>query len=107
MSNLFDISQFDLSAKEEIVHSLISHRLVRIERIISYGQISNEWYDQQEDEWVVLLQGNATLIFEEEQQEISMEKGSYLFIPAHKKHKVTFTSKQPPCIWLAIYLNKE
>jgi cupin 2 domain-containing protein len=55
----------------------------------------------------VLLQGNATLIFEEEQQEISMEKGSYLFIPAHKKHKVTFTSKQPPCIWLAIYLNKE
>ena len=107
MSNLLDISQFDLSAKEEIVHSLISHRLVRIERIISYGQISNEWYDQQEDEWVVLLQGNATLIFEEEQQEISMEKGSYLFIPAHKKHKVTFTSKQPPCIWLAIYLNKE
>ena len=107
MSNLFDISQFDLSAKEEIVHSLISHRLVRIERIISYGQISNEWYDQQEDEWVVLLQGNGTLIFEEEQQEISMEKGSYLFIPAHKKHKVTFTSKQPPCIWLAISLNKE
>ncbi len=107
MSNLFDISQFDLSAKEEIVHSLISHRLVRIERIISHGQISNEWYDQQEDEWVVLLQGNATLIFEEEQQKISMEKGSYLFIPAHKKHKVTFTSKQPPCIWLAIYLNKE
>jgi len=107
MSNLFDISQFDLSAKEEIVHSLISHRLVRIERIISHGQISNKWYDQQEDEWVVLLQGNATLIFEEEQQKISMEKGSYLFIPAHKKHKVTFTSKQPPCIWLAIYLNKE
>jgi cupin 2 domain-containing protein len=50
-----------------------------------------------------LLQGEATLLFEDESS-IKMASGDYLMIPAHRKHRVTFTSTHPPAIWLAIFI---
>ena len=101
--NIFDttdIEDFD----NEVIQELLSSGKVKIERIVSTGQVTpdGEWYDQEKDEWVILLQGQAKILFEEG-TEISLQKGSYLHIPPGKRHRVTYTSKNPPCIWLAIF----
>lgn len=64
-----------------------------VERIISSGQTTpaDEWYDQDADEWVVVLDGKARLLFDGE-GEITLKKGDYLLIKAHEKHRVTYTS---------------
>jgi cupin 2 domain-containing protein len=77
---------------------------LKIERIISFGNITPEgfWYDQESDEWVVLILGNARLVFENE-DELELVAGDYILIPAHRRHRVSYTSENPPCIWLAIH----
>ena len=74
---------------------------VRIERIISTGQVSG-WYDQDETEFVALLDGNAALEFEGGRR-VSMARGDTLTIQPHERHKVTYTSTTPPCIWLCVF----
>ena len=75
-----------------------------IERIVSHGHQTpeGEWYDQENDEWVVLLQGSARLAYTDG-TEVALKAGDYLLLPARKKHRVNFTSSAPPCIWLAIH----
>ncbi len=77
---------------------------VRIERIVSEGHVSPEnfWYDQSEAEWVIVLQGNAELEFMNHVR-IELSPGDWIFIPAHEKHRVTYTSGNPKCIWLAVF----
>ena len=53
---------------------------------------------------MILLQGEATLSYEDRSQ-IKLTVGDYLFIPAHQKHRVEYTSASPPCIWLAVHGN--
>lgn len=91
---------------EELFESLLKGSHFRVERIISCGQMTppEQWYDQETDEWVILLQGNATLrLLDTDPTIINLVAGDYLFIPAHQKHRVEFTSHQPPCVWLAIH----
>jgi cupin 2 domain-containing protein len=85
---------------------LAAEQNLRIERIISCGQTTppNEWFDQDLDEWVILLQGEAILMYEDSTQ-FSLKAGDYLFISAHCRHRVEFTSAEPPCIWLAVHAN--
>ncbi|EHO18830.1 hypothetical protein HMPREF9466_02108 [Fusobacterium necrophorum subsp. funduliforme 1_1_36S] len=71
-----------------------------MERILSGGQVSSEWYNQEKEEWVCLLQGEAKLEYENGSI-LSLQKGDILFIPAHQKHKVIYTSEQ--CIWLCVF----
>ncbi|MDO5638402.1 MAG: cupin domain-containing protein [Neisseria sp.] len=77
---------------------------VRIERIVSYGQTSPDtgWYDQDEHEWVLLLQGCAVLVFADG-REISLEAGDYVHIPAHCRHRVGMTDKNGATVWLAVF----
>lgn len=77
---------------------------VRIERIVSTGQASPPgfWYDQVENEWVVVLQGQAELAWDNGHV-VTLKKGDWVFIPAHNRHRVNWTSAEPPCIWLAVY----
>ena len=101
MNNIFDLpSSFP---NKELFESLVSTDNILIERIISTGQTTpaGEWYDQDQDEWVILLQGYATLSYVDGHQ-IRLIAGDYLLIPAHQKHRVEYTSPEPPCIWLAI-----
>ncbi|HOH83982.1 MAG TPA: cupin domain-containing protein [Bacteroidales bacterium] len=93
-------------SKEEIFNPLFSSKNIKIEQIISSGQTSpaRGWYDQEQHEWVVLVEGEATLEFENSQKK-KLQKGDYIFIPAHTKHKVFYTSANPPCIWLAVFFN--
>jgi cupin 2 domain-containing protein len=102
--NIFDIK--DIEGRVAEVFETLVEGSAKIERIISQGQTTpeNEWYDQETDEWVLLLQGQA-VIFIEDKGEIHLSAGSYLLIPAHEKHRVTYTSESPACIWLAVHGN--
>ncbi|MGI6554534.1 MAG: cupin domain-containing protein [Bacillota bacterium] len=99
--NIFNVS-FP-SEDKEITDTLLSGRNVLIERIVSTGQASPEgfWYDQEEDEWVAVLQGRAKLAWDDG-RELVMEPGDWVLLPAHERHRVEWTSKNPPCIWLAV-----
>ena len=102
MPNTYELTQevYQLEKFEQIV----SGKNIQIERIISTGQTTNprEWYDQELDEWVILLQGEAELSCADETR-IKLKAGDYLLISAHTKHRVEYTSIEPPCIWLAVY----
>ena len=104
MDNIFQYT--NQLSEQEIFETILNSKNLKIERIISTGQITSEdtWYDQEEDEWVILLQGKATLSFFDNSS-INLKAGDYLLIKAHQKHRVTFTSFDPPCIWLAIHGN--
>ena len=88
---------------EELVTTLLDVSGVRIERIVSHGHASPEgfWYDQDQHEWVVVLNGAARLRFGDEI--VEMKPGDFLNIPAHKKHRVEWTTPDEPTIWLAVF----
>lgn len=94
------------SQDDELFEHLVNRDGVRIERIVSTGQSSapGDWYDQQDDEWVVLLSGAAGLRIEDEAEERELAPGDWLFLPAHCRHRVTWTQAQPPTVWLAIHI---
>ena len=73
-----------------------------VERIISHGHVTpeGEWHDQDRDEWVVVLEGEARLLYENG-PELLLRKGDHAFLPKHVRHRVTYTSS--PCLWLAVH----
>jgi cupin 2 domain-containing protein len=77
---------------------------VVIERIVSSDKPDNIIYNQPQDEWVILLQGKATLQLQN--NIVNLTSGDYLFIPSNTSHQVIKTSTKPCCIWLAIHINK-
>jgi cupin 2 domain-containing protein len=88
----------------EVFTELLSHKGVRIERIVSLGQSTPQDvpYDQPHDEWVVLLSGAARL-WVHGQGERALWPGDHLLIPAHHRHRVTWTSPDGPTVWLAVH----
>lgn len=101
--NLFvDISD-DL--KDELIETILQTSNLRIERIVSCGHCSTEsfWYDQSDNEWVILLKGNAVLHFENQSESITMNLGDYLHIEKHERHRVEWTTPERETIWLAVH----
>lgn len=100
--NLFKLPE--VLPDEEIFETLIPDKGILIERIVSTGQVSPEnfWYNQERDEWVVLLQGKAVIKWKDGKEK-TMFAGDWIFIPAGESHRVDFTSETPPCIWLAVH----
>lgn len=100
--NLFTLPPATID--EEIYEALIPDRGVLIERIISAGQVSPPgfWFEQNRDEWVVLLQGQAIIAWGDGYSRV-METGDWLLIPAGERHRIEWTSQDPPCIWLAVH----
>jgi cupin 2 domain-containing protein len=92
------------SLPEELVQTLLSAPDLRIERIVSRGPASPEdfWYDQDTHEWVLLVRGAARLGFEGEES-VEMSAGSFVNIPAHKRHRVEWTDPQQATVWLAVH----
>ena len=90
-----------LPQSEELMTVLTESGGVRIERIISTGQTSG-WYDQAETEFAALLSGNAAIDFENGKS-VSMSKGDTILIKPHERHKVSYTSCEPPCVWLCVF----
>ena len=93
-----------LTLTEEQFETLAQKGNVKIERILSYGQITpaSEWYDQIQDEWVMLVQGQARLEYDDGSQ-IDLKKGDYVMIPAYTKHRVAWTIENELTIWLAVH----
>lgn len=100
MKNIFENLEYPKEETQEKIDDLFSGKSFRVERILSGGQVSSEWYNQEKEEWVCLLQGEAKLEYENGNI-LSLQKGDILFIPAHQKHKVIYTSEQ--CIWLCVF----
>ena len=97
--NIYEMPPLPLS--EEVTTILTENENIRIERIISTGQVS-DWYEQDETEFVVLLEGNAVIEYENDKS-IKMSKGDTLLIKPYERHRVSFTSSEPPCVWLCIF----
>lgn len=103
MNNLF--ADLPSHLPDELFTTLLDATNVRIERIVSHGHASPEgfWYDQDQHEWVVVLKGQARLRFEDDEQSVEMKPGDFVNIPAHKKHRVEWTTPDEPTIWLAVF----
>jgi cupin 2 domain-containing protein len=88
---------------EELTDVLAETGSFRIERIVSTGQSTPEgdWYELEQNEWVMVLKGAAKLRFEE--QTIEMIPGDFVNIPAYRLHRVDWTTPFEPTIWLAVH----
>ena len=102
LSNLF--ADLPAPTAEESIESLLAAPGVRIERIVSRGHVSPEgfWYDQATPEWVLLLSGAARLLLEGDGP-VELRPGSFINIPAHRRHRVEWTDPERPTVWLAIH----
>jgi cupin 2 domain-containing protein len=89
---------------EEVFGVLAQGPGTRIERIVSHGHASPPgfWYDQETHEWVMVLQGRAVLEFEDGER-IEMRPGDWVDIPAHRRHRVTWTTPDEPTVWVAVH----
>jgi cupin 2 domain-containing protein len=87
------------------VDTLVHREGLRIERIVSTGQTTPEgqWYDQETDEWVLVVESAARLRIEGEQADRELSEGDWILLPAHCRHRVTWTRAEPPTVWLAIH----
>jgi cupin 2 domain-containing protein len=101
--NFFSNSPRQLT--DEVFEDIINTKTVKIERIISRGHASpqNFWYDQDQNEWVMVLKGLAGLKFEACDEVIVMKPGNYINIPARCKHRVEWTDPDEETVWLAVY----
>ncbi len=97
------------SSSSEQFESLLERPGIRIERILSSGQATpeGEWYDQPDDEWVLLLSGSAGLLVEGESELIQLLPGDHLLLPAHCRHRVEWTDPVITTVWLACHVNKQ
>jgi cupin 2 domain-containing protein len=101
MGNLF--SDAAPPAAGERFDTLLSHRGLTIERIVSTSKIESQLYVQEQDEWVVLLQGAALL--DVDGVETRLLAGDYVFLPSRTPHRVLSVSDG--AMWLAVHLSAE
>jgi len=91
--------------KNEIFDVLALSQYVRIERILSKGRTTpaGEWYDQELNEFVILLKGRANVVFEGGYELYDLKPGDYINIPAHTRHRVEWTDDDTVTVWLAVH----
>jgi len=101
IKNIYNIDNADKS--EEVIKEILSTDNFRIEKISSFGQATpnGEWYDQANDEWVVLLKGSAIILFQTKNESVNLNEGDYLIIKKHLKHRVEYVSND--ALWLCIH----
>jgi cupin 2 domain-containing protein len=92
----------------EIFETIVERGGVRIERIVSHGQATpeGEWYDQEWDEWVLVLCGRAGLLIEGEAEPRLLGPGDYVDLPVQCRHRVAWTAPDGPTVWLAVHWNE-
>ena len=93
-----------VQTENEKFTELVSREGARIERIVSTGQSTpvDALYDQDHDEWVLLLSGAVGLWIDGE-GERDLGPGDHVLLPAHRRHRVTRSAKDEPTIWLAVH----
>jgi cupin 2 domain-containing protein len=100
--NLFDAIPETLSG--ELFSHLVSGSGFRLEKIVSLGHSSpaSGWYDQEENEWVLVIEGSARLAFDDGTI-VEVQAGDYVNLPAHTRHRVAWTDPDRKTVWLALY----
>ena len=98
--NLLD--SIPVSSQKEIFETLIKNDTIKIERIVSYGQITpqNYWYNQTQNEFVLIVSGAAKIKYDNGTI-YHLKENDLLNIPAFQKHQVIYTNN--PTVWLAIF----
>jgi cupin 2 domain-containing protein len=93
-------------AADEAIETLLKGDGIRVVRIVSHGQASPAgfWYDQAEAEWMLVVSGHARLAIEGEAEARALGPGDSVFLPAHCRHRVTWTDPGQPTVWLAIFV---
>jgi cupin 2 domain-containing protein len=89
---------------EEQFTALVARGGVRVERIVSTGHASVDWYDQDELEYVAVVSGEAQLLVEGEPGPRTMRPGDWVVLPAHARHRVVSTAADAPTVWLAVHM---
>lgn len=104
-TNIFDNIQVD--KKNEKFFEILHSKTVKIEKIVSNGQQTHEdyWYNQDKNEFVLILDGFAKLQIKENNiiKEIELNKGDYIDIKANVEHRVSYTCTNNPTVWLAVF----
>jgi cupin 2 domain-containing protein len=77
---------------------------VRVERIVSRGHASppGHWYDQDDDELVVLIRGAARIELADG-SEVALGPGDWLDLPRRCRHRVSWTAPDVDTVWLAVF----
>ena len=103
IDNLFN--NIPATLQEELFQTLAESGAVRIERIVSEGHTTapREWYDQEWEEWVLLVSGGATLRFESNDAPLDLKPGDHVMIPARCRHRVERTDPEQKTVWLAVH----
>ena len=106
LPNIF--SNIPIHIPEEIFEEIVQTEHLKIERIVSQGHATpdGQWYDQDWDEWVILLRGHASLLFEGDDTPVTLGPGDHLHIPAHARHRVAWTAPDRETIWLAVHYQR-
>ncbi|WP_437187033.1 cupin domain-containing protein [Planctomicrobium sp. SH668] len=106
VENIF--KQIPSKIQAELTQNLLQSGNIRIERIISEGHASPPafWYDQEDAEWVIVLQGEARLDIEGSPESIPLGVGDHYFLPAHCRHRVSWTSPDVQTIWLVVFIQQ-
>src|SRR5262249_16203123 len=101
----------DLPETKEIetFQEILKGRNFRLERIVSHGQRSPDgfWYDQDHDEWVVVLPGSVILRIPRETEDRNLQMGDHLLLRAQRRHRVEWTDPDQPTIWLALHFEAD
>lgn len=102
VANLFE--DVEGASQGEVFDSLVESGRLKIERIVSRGHTSPQsgWYDQEQNEWVVVLRGEAVIAFPDKPS-LTLGEGDYLSIKAHEKHRVQWTDPERDTVWLAVH----
>lgn len=103
LGNIFGNLPSDASV--EHFETIVQAEGSRVERIVTYGQGSPDgfWYDQAQNEWVMVLRGHAKLEIEGHTELVELKSGDYVDLVAHTRHRVAWTTPAEPTIWLAIH----
>jgi cupin 2 domain-containing protein len=98
--NINNLYEGDYPAENNEVFSILfQNRTLKIESIRSSLKTAGELYDQDQDEWVLLLKGEAQMEIIDEIR--SIRAGDYLFLPKHTPHRVISTSDN--ALWLGVF----
>ena len=103
MANVYEHIPEEL--REELFEEIVQGGSFKLERIVSKGHSTpeGEWYDQEKDEWVILLKGSAGIRIDGEEEMVTLSPGDHLHLPAHQRHRVEWTDSKMETVWLALH----
>jgi len=84
----------------ETFTTLLEHKNIKINRIVSASDVKPVEYIQEEDEWLVLLEGEASLLVNNDKK--ILQKGDTLFISAKTPHRILKTKEGT--VWLTVHI---